>query len=724
MNMACGSSGGYEYDFAEDVDQDFVCPICLLVLREPHQTKCCGHHLCESCTGKLQAPTTSRCPLCQKEGFHTDIDLYFGRKVNELRIRCTRRSNGCQWIGELRGLDDHLAQCRYRDTGPASSRCESRLSTSDSPNEQLQDFSKYYDDDVCCNDPQGKPSPVESAVSFPDLQRSRNGTIETEPQLSLFQDSDFDPYEFPARRRRYPTSSEEPQSPWPHPVAGPFYREAKVMDRRTATLIQPYPRQEVDRPLSRLSDNGILRPPLASTTLPVSRQRQPSQVIPAVHCHEVTPPNLDQICLSKPCPPQRMSSFPDHQGTTQHHGTPPAVNHHPFKAPHTVIQRLPQHRQDVRFSHIIVQDCLQHTHPSGVHHAALQGPTYTQPSGVHHAALQGPTQHTGVHHVGFPGPVQHTGVHHVGFLGPTQHTGVHHVGFPGPVQHTGVHHVPLQGPTQHTGVHHAALQGPTQHTGVHHVGFPGPVQHTGVHHVPLQGPTQHTGVHHAALQGPTQHTGVHHAALQGPTQHTGVHHVAIQAPVLIAGAPHVNFQPPTHHGIPASAVYLPIAPSLPVLQPRPPFLVPSNPPPEYVLDNEPPVQHISPPCFPVQEVIHLNPQQFPSIHIATSNRNPIQIITTQGSNLPKSASGNSLLPRRPRGPLLPTPPGPPMFPHNPFLHGTHPDPPNPTFVPPGAEQPFVLPGPPNFSSRPPNFSFTGPIPPSGPFGPPRGPMFH
>lgn len=40
--------GGYDFDFVDDLDRKYECPICLLCQRNPHQTSC-GHRFCYSC---------------------------------------------------------------------------------------------------------------------------------------------------------------------------------------------------------------------------------------------------------------------------------------------------------------------------------------------------------------------------------------------------------------------------------------------------------------------------------------------------------------------------------------------------------------------------------------------------------------------------------------------------------------------------------------------------
>ena len=44
------SSGGYDDDIFVDPPKEhdgFYCPVCLLVLKEPHLLSCCGKHACE-----------------------------------------------------------------------------------------------------------------------------------------------------------------------------------------------------------------------------------------------------------------------------------------------------------------------------------------------------------------------------------------------------------------------------------------------------------------------------------------------------------------------------------------------------------------------------------------------------------------------------------------------------------------------------------------------------
>ena len=109
-------SGGYDFDFTEEPPEELNCPVCLLVLRDPHLTSCCGNHFCQSCVEKIQGGW-SPCPLCKDSSFTTFLNKSFQRKVNELKIQCPKAENGCTWIGTVGSATNHLdpscGDCEY-----------------------------------------------------------------------------------------------------------------------------------------------------------------------------------------------------------------------------------------------------------------------------------------------------------------------------------------------------------------------------------------------------------------------------------------------------------------------------------------------------------------------------------------------------------------------------------------------------------------------------------
>ena len=111
--------GGYDNDFCDVPPESLTCPICLLLLRCPHILSCCGAKYCEPCIGRVKA-AGQPCPLC-KQHFDSFIDKTTERKVLEMKTRCSRKNDGCEWEGQLRHLTKHemdecewaLVECRY-----------------------------------------------------------------------------------------------------------------------------------------------------------------------------------------------------------------------------------------------------------------------------------------------------------------------------------------------------------------------------------------------------------------------------------------------------------------------------------------------------------------------------------------------------------------------------------------------------------------------------------
>ena len=112
-------AGGYECDFVDDISEALLCPVCLLPYRDPHILDCCGAKYCTPCIGRVKA-AGQPCPLCKQE-FSSLLDRNDQRKVLSLKVRCSRKKDGCEWEGELRHLSDHereecvwaLVECGY-----------------------------------------------------------------------------------------------------------------------------------------------------------------------------------------------------------------------------------------------------------------------------------------------------------------------------------------------------------------------------------------------------------------------------------------------------------------------------------------------------------------------------------------------------------------------------------------------------------------------------------
>ena len=112
-----GNSGGYDYQFVDPgPTDDQKCSICHLVVRDAHQVTCCGKLLCECCLTKCRNGL-GKCPMCRGRG---DIDntsfqdTKSDHEIKSLRVYCSYKDAGCEWIGELRGVEEHMKDCNYQ----------------------------------------------------------------------------------------------------------------------------------------------------------------------------------------------------------------------------------------------------------------------------------------------------------------------------------------------------------------------------------------------------------------------------------------------------------------------------------------------------------------------------------------------------------------------------------------------------------------------------------
>ena len=101
--------GGFDCEFVERPPEAFQvdCPICLSVLREPHQVTCCGYSYCQSCIERVQLQK-SPCPTCNGADFSVFPNKGLKRSLYAFKVQCSHKKEGCQWTGELGNLDKHL----------------------------------------------------------------------------------------------------------------------------------------------------------------------------------------------------------------------------------------------------------------------------------------------------------------------------------------------------------------------------------------------------------------------------------------------------------------------------------------------------------------------------------------------------------------------------------------------------------------------------------------
>ena len=114
------SEGGYAFRFVGEESiriRELKCPICLLVLKAPHLTDCCGGHFCKSCIDGVKGQNKP-CPICRGD-FKTMINKKVEREIQLLPIYCVNSSKGCTWTGAIKDLDNHIADGNAKVTAQA-----------------------------------------------------------------------------------------------------------------------------------------------------------------------------------------------------------------------------------------------------------------------------------------------------------------------------------------------------------------------------------------------------------------------------------------------------------------------------------------------------------------------------------------------------------------------------------------------------------------------------
>ena len=137
---------GQGIQFIVEPSDDHLCPICTEPLMEPYLTDC-GHHFCYTCRGRLLASGTMQCPQCREPDVLKDARLnkHLQRQVNGLKVRCQYHEVGCEWVGELLYLQEHLdPEARRCDFVllPCSLGCGERVRSSAAKEHMLNNCSK------------------------------------------------------------------------------------------------------------------------------------------------------------------------------------------------------------------------------------------------------------------------------------------------------------------------------------------------------------------------------------------------------------------------------------------------------------------------------------------------------------------------------------------------------------------------------------------------------
>ena len=100
--------GGFDCEFVENPPEavQSECLVCLLILKEPWQTICCGKSYCQVCIEQLKADKKV-CAYCKKD-INDFPNVGLQQSLYNFKVYCVNKNQGCQWTGELRELDKHI----------------------------------------------------------------------------------------------------------------------------------------------------------------------------------------------------------------------------------------------------------------------------------------------------------------------------------------------------------------------------------------------------------------------------------------------------------------------------------------------------------------------------------------------------------------------------------------------------------------------------------------
>ena len=147
-----------DFKFVESLPDKFKCELCKQLLLEPHVTECCGQHFCQQCIEKSTKTVNQRsntelqrvgnpwgnqwarspkavtsvkqeqqcCPGCQATSFKHMRYLPLKRKINDLKVYCPHKDNGCGKQVMLGEIENHVTECDYQSVW-CTNRCGQAL---------------------------------------------------------------------------------------------------------------------------------------------------------------------------------------------------------------------------------------------------------------------------------------------------------------------------------------------------------------------------------------------------------------------------------------------------------------------------------------------------------------------------------------------------------------------------------------------------------------------
>lgn len=120
---ACRYLTGFPYvgeytsiEFQQEVPIYRICSLCGAVPSELYLTKC-SHFFCPKCFGKLrEEDDTFVCPMDNERSMKDQVyhDTTSADILKGFRVACPNKQNGCDHVGPLNGLKEHLSTCGHQ----------------------------------------------------------------------------------------------------------------------------------------------------------------------------------------------------------------------------------------------------------------------------------------------------------------------------------------------------------------------------------------------------------------------------------------------------------------------------------------------------------------------------------------------------------------------------------------------------------------------------------
>ncbi len=106
-------------DLSQSDCDEFVCGICLGILNNPVETKCCRKTYCKKCI-TTWINTNQLCPNDRRYLSSDDLmkpSLIITNLLSKLKIKCNNSENGCQQIVSYGSLSEHSKYCHHKRSG-------------------------------------------------------------------------------------------------------------------------------------------------------------------------------------------------------------------------------------------------------------------------------------------------------------------------------------------------------------------------------------------------------------------------------------------------------------------------------------------------------------------------------------------------------------------------------------------------------------------------------